>query len=244
LSIGKAIVIAFISGLIVYIVIDAINFEFASPIKLLFHVLFSAEPTKPELPEPKPPEPEPPEPEPPEPELPEPDTAVNEITNQEYQFGFSSVPSDLWIMKKTFEVELPTHLIIIPDQTVSFQIISTDFVESRNKRIEIVIFEPNSWDVAENIEKQSYIFNHYNFFSFQKNFSYKGHTKDLFYDEMPCDLTQNWEPCKRSGLIDFYKFDDRLYVVHAWVDKSSEKKASKIISNDILTIMDSFKIIE
>lgn len=237
MSTSKTIVISVIAGLIVYLVADAINTAIGSPVKLLFHLVFSPEPEPEQEPQSKPePEQEPP-PEPTEP-------SVNEIINQEYNFGFSNVTAGLWVMKKTFELELTTHPLIIPNQTVSFQIIPTDFVESRNKRIEIVIFEPNSWDATENIDKQSFIFNHFGYFSFQKNFSYKGHTKDLFYDEMPCDLTRNWEPCKRSGVIDFYKFNDRLFVVHAWVDKSSGDRTYKIIPDTILTIMDSFKILE
>ncbi len=241
MSTSKTIVISVIVGLLVYLAVDAINAAIGSPFKLLSQFLF---PPEPEPPEPDPPKPAPPEPDPPEPEPPDQEPTVKEIINQEYQFGFSNVPANLWIMKKTFELEIPTHPIIIPNQIDSFQITPKDFTESRNKRIEVVIFEPNSWDVSENIEKQGYIFNQNNLYSFQKNFSYKGNMKDLFYDEMPCDLNRNWEPCKRRGIIDFYKFDDRLFVVHVWVDKPSADKTFKIISDDVLKIMDSFKIIE
>lgn len=168
-------------------------------------------------------------------------SSVNTIINQDYNFMFKNTDSRIWKLEESQKLNLKRNSDYLPNEVRVYSLIHTDFFEKRDKKIEITIFEPNSYSKNENIDKLIRIYNDAGVFAISHSHQY--YTNDIIYNENNCvipDMIDN-PACNTIGLIDVYKNNDRLIVLHTWVTRNIIDSRELSISEEIQTLMSSFE---
>jgi len=199
-------------------------------------------PTEPPTEPPQVPTPKPPTEPPIEPHR-DPNSEEKPVANEYYNFQFSKASESNWILLPSVELELLRNPIALPNEVAVFELKHRDLLGEREKRIEIVIYEPNESSIKDNIQWLVTTYSLFGVKDIVPNFIAGDKSKDMFYFSK-CSLDPlELEKCERHGFIDVYKSDDRLYVIHTWLDRKEGDQRSIVMLDDILEIMNSFEII-
>jgi len=158
-------------------------------------------------------------------------------------FRFTKANNKDWILIPSVEPALLRNSIALPNEKEVFELKNKDFIQSREKRIEIVIFEPNLDSVKENINWLITIYKQAGADLLEPNYDNGPYKADVFY-QTKCNIDEAFDlsKCTRRGLIDVYKEDDRLFVIHTWIERNERDIRSPLISTDVIDIMKSFAI--